>query len=107
MSDESRQASNCLQDKQPEWSREDVQRVLYHIIRSYENAHSYAFTNVAADKTKTQERTPKRFILFGTRLPFLGGDSEFLRDAIRIGRETLKDNDWWPDDDNVDNTISV
>lgn len=25
------------------------------------------------------------------------GDSELFRDAIRIGRETLKDNNWWPD----------
>lgn len=25
------------------------------------------------------------------------GDSELFRDAIRIGRETLKDNEWWPD----------
>lgn len=26
------------------------------------------------------------------------GDGELFRDAIRIGRETLKDNDWWPEE---------
>lgn len=55
--------------KAPMWSREDVQRVLYHVVRQYEIAQE------------------------------LGGDSELLRDAIRIGRETLKDNNWWPNDD--------
>jgi hypothetical protein len=52
------------------WSREDVQRVLYHIVRCYEQALE------------------------------LGGDSEILRDAIRIGRETLKGNNWWPNEEN-------
>lgn len=50
------------------WSRTDVQRVLYNIVRKYEQALE------------------------------LGGDSELLRDAIRIGRETLRDNNWWPRD---------
>ena len=54
------------------WSREDVQRVLYHIVRSYEVAHQH-----------------------------LGGDSEILRDAIRIGRQTLKDNNWWPHESDI------
>ncbi len=79
----------------PRWSREDVQRVLYHVVRAYEQAHSYAFIE-HKDGTKHQRKTPKRFIFFGQRLPFLGGDSELLRDAIRIARETVIDNDWWP-----------
>lgn len=29
----------------------------------------------------------------------LGGDSEFLRDAIRVAREVLKDCNWWPAED--------
>lgn len=50
----------------PRWSLEDVQRVLFNVVHRYEEAQG------------------------------LGGDSEFLRDAIRIARETLKDNNWWP-----------
>jgi hypothetical protein len=42
--------------------REDVQRVLYHVISRWD-----AF-----------------------------GDSELFRDAIRIGRQALQENDWWP-----------
>lgn len=62
------------------WSREDVQRVLYNIIRKYEQANE--------DSSGKQTRWRRRAVL--------GGDSELLRDAIRIGRETLKENDWWP-----------
>jgi hypothetical protein len=46
----------------PQWSREDVQRVLFHLIRTWDTF----------------------------------GDSEFFRDAIRIARQTLQENDWWP-----------
>jgi hypothetical protein len=48
------------------WSREQVQRVLYNVVTTYDQAQ------------------------------YLGGDSELLRDAIRIGRETLIENGWWP-----------
>lgn len=82
--------------KVPMWSREDVQRVLYHVIRNYEQAQGVSYAEVSGP-TRTERKTSRRFILFGQRLPFLGGDSELLRDAIRIGVETLKDNDWWPD----------
>jgi len=53
------------------WSRDDVQRVLYSVVRAHEQAQ------------------------------FLGGDSELLRDLIRIARATLKDNGWWPPTDEV------
>lgn len=56
--------------KPPRWSLEDVQRVLYLVIRRHEQAHAH-----------------------------LGGDSELLVDAVRIARETLIDNEWWPEDE--------
>lgn len=83
-------------ETEPRWTREDVQRVLYHVVRTYEQANSYAYTRISDGKEKAK-KNPRRFILFGKRLPFLGGDSELLRDAIRIARETLKDNHWWPE----------
>lgn len=86
-----------IEEDQARWSRTDVQRVLYNIIRKYEQACSPGYTLVK-DGQPRERRMPKRFIFFGPRIPALGGDSELLRDAIRIGRETLKDNDWWPDD---------
>lgn len=85
-----------MTDPEPRWTREEVQRVLYHVVTTYEQANSYAFTQTKGGEYKAT-KTPRRFILFGRRLPFLGGDSELLRDAIRIGRETLKDNHWWPE----------
>lgn len=75
----------------PRWSREDVQRVLFHVVKSYDQAN---MTECIHDGKL--RRAPKRFVFFGPRLPMLGGDSELLRDAIRIARETLKDNNWWP-----------
>jgi hypothetical protein len=45
-----------------QWSREDVQRVLYLVVGRWDTF----------------------------------GDSELFRDAIRIGRQTLIDNEWWP-----------
>lgn len=84
-----------VETTEPKWTREEVQRVLYHVVRCYEQANSYAFTKVEGGK-RTEEVTRRRFGIVGKRKPFLGGDSEFLRDAIRIARETLKDNDWWP-----------
>lgn len=80
---------------QPRWDREHVQRVLFNLVRCYEQAHTSQFTLKRNGRYKTA-RTPRRFILFGKRLPFLGGDSELLRYAIRIAKATLKDNDWWP-----------
>jgi hypothetical protein len=66
--------------------REALQRILYEIIASYDQAH-------------------EPIVIEGRRGPFgrqkittLGGDSELLRDAIRIGKIMLKENDWWPDD---------
>lgn len=53
----------------PRWTREDCQRTMFNTIQSYEQAR------------------------------FLGGDSELLRDAIRIMRQTLIDNDFYPEDD--------
>lgn len=76
------------------WSREDVQRVLYEVVRAYEQANTPHYTLDGRSK-----KMPRRFILFGRRLPVLGGDSELLRDRIRIARETLQDNHWWPDGD--------
>lgn len=56
----------------PRWSAEDLQRVLFHIVCTYEQA-----------------------------VRDLGGDSEFLRDAIlNVGKNTLLDNGWWPADKN-------
>lgn len=74
----------------PRWNREDVQRVLFHVVKAYDQANVTSYTGNGMMK-----RTPRRFVLFGRRLPALGGDSELLRDAIRIARTTLQDNDWW------------
>lgn len=52
----------------PRWSRTDVQRVLYEVVVAYDEAKAA-----------------------------LGGDSEILSDRIRIARQTLKDNNWWPE----------
>lgn len=77
-------------EAEPKWSREDVQRVLYHVIKRYEQA------NMPWDGKK---KSPKRFIFFGPRIPGLGGDSELLRSAIYdVAIPTLKDNNWWPED---------
>lgn len=82
----------------PRWTREDVQRVLFHVVKMYEQANDpWIMVGTGGDDV-TPKRSPKRFIFFGPRLPFLGGDSELLRDAIRIARQTLKDNNWWPND---------
>lgn len=85
------------------WTREDVQRVLYEVVRAYEGANGYHYTqyNIETRKEKAK-KSPKRFIFFGKRLPFLGGDSEFLLNRIDIARKTLKDNDWWPDETEED-----
>lgn len=80
---------------EPRWSREDVQRVLYTVVRAYEQANGVGQGVLVHGGRK---RPPKRFILFGRRLPFLGGDSEILRNRISIAKETLKDNNWWPDE---------
>ncbi len=85
-------------DEEVPWTREDVQRVLYEVVRAYEGANSYHYTLVKDGKEK-EKKTPRRFILFGRRLPFLGGDSEFLLNRIEIARKTLKANGWWPEDD--------
>jgi hypothetical protein len=75
------------------WSREEVQRVLYHVVRQYQMAQSPSYSNGKSKKM------PRRFGLFGRRLPFLGGDSELLRSAIYdVAIPTLRDNNWWPDD---------
>lgn len=79
------------------WSLEDVQRVLYHVVATYEQSVSPDYTYVRGS-LKTEEKMPRRFIFFGKRLPFLGGDSELLRDAMRVAKETLKDNHWWPEE---------
>lgn len=82
------------------WSREDVQRVLYHVIRLYEQANSPQHTEYDEKNKAKNRKMPRRFIFFGRRLPFLGGDSELLRDAIyKTAIPTLKDNNWWPEDD--------
>lgn len=78
------------------WSREDVQRVLYEVVRAYEGANDYHYTLVKNGREKAK-RYPKRFVFFGRRLPFLGGDSEILLNRIEIARKTLKENGWWPD----------
>ncbi len=80
------------------WTREDVQRVLYEVVRAYEGANDYRYTLVT-DRKEKAKKYPKRFIFFGKRLPFLGGDSEILLNRIDIARKTLKDNNWWPEDD--------
>lgn len=56
-----------VKEADSQWSREQVQRVLYTVVASYDQAHAE-----------------------------LGSDREFLRDAIRIGRQMLIDNEWWP-----------
>lgn len=77
------------------WSREEVQRVLFHVVKQYEQAISPVYTENGKAK-----KSPRRFVLFGQRLPFLGGDSELLRSAIYdVAIPTLKDNDWWPQTD--------
>lgn len=65
--------------------RETLQRILYEIISSYDQAHA---------PIKIEGRRG----LFGPKVTTLGGDSELLRDAIRIGRIMLKENGWWPDE---------
>lgn len=82
--------------KEIRWSREDLQRMLYAIVRAYEDANCPDYTLIENDKHKARKE-PRRFILFGRRLPFLGGDSEILRNHIEIAINMLKDNDWWPD----------
>ncbi len=84
--------------KEVPWTREDVQRVLYEVVRAYEGANDYRYTLVT-DRKEKAKKYPKRFIFFGKRLPFLGGDSEILLNRIDIARKTLKDNNWWPEDD--------
>lgn len=79
-------------------SREAVLRVLYHVVKSYEQANRSAYgsrVNGVVQPTKM----PRRFVLFGRRLPCLGGDSELLRDAVRIAKLSLKDNDWWDENE--------
>lgn len=81
----------------PKHSLEDVQRVLYHVVCRYEQA------NLPVDGNGN--KTPRRFVFFGRRIPGLGGDSELLRSAIYdVAVPTLKDNDWWPDDQVNDRT---
>lgn len=82
---------------EPKWTREDVQSVLYHIIKTYEQAQDVNYIEIRNSVAHVKRKTPRRFIVCGQRMPFLGGDSELLRNAIRIGVETLKDNHWWPD----------
>lgn len=82
------------------WSREDVQRVLYNVIRLYQQACSPEYTTYGKNNKAKNKKMPRRFILFGKRLPYLGEDSEFLRHSIHnIAIPTLKDNNWWPEDD--------
>lgn len=82
-------------DTEPKWDREDVQRVLYNVVRKYQQACLPDY-----EHNGKQKRGPRRFILFGPRLPFLGGDSELLRSAIYdVAIPTLKDNQWWPEDE--------
>jgi hypothetical protein len=33
---------------------------------------------------------------------FLGGDSEILRDAVRVAREELIRREWWPEEERAD-----
>lgn len=80
------------------WTREDVQRVLYEVVCAYEGANGYHYTLIK-DGKHIEKKNPRRFIFFGRRLPFLGGDSEILLNRIDIARKTLKDNGWWPDDE--------
>lgn len=85
-------------EKETRWTREDVQRVLYEVVRAYEGANGYHYTWYKGDKEK-HKKTPRRFIFFGRRLPFLGGDSEILLNRIDIARKTLQDNGWWPEEE--------
>lgn len=83
-----------MTDADYRWSREHLQRVLYHVIKAYEQANTPNY-----ELNGRRRRTPRRFILFGRRIPGLGGDSELLRHAIYgIAIPTLKDNNWWPSD---------
>lgn len=66
--------------------REALQRILYEIIASYDQAH--ARITVEGRRSWCGRR----------RTTTLGGDSELLRDAIRIGRIMLKENKWWPNE---------
>lgn len=85
------------------WTREDVQRVLYEVVRAYEGANSYHYTQYNTETRKEKaKKSPRRFIFFGRRLPVLGGDSEFLLNRIEIARKTLQDNGWWPDETEED-----
>lgn len=65
--------------------REALQRILYEIVASYDQAHA---------PIKIEGRRG----LFGPKTTTLGGDSELLRDAIRIGKIMLKENGWCPDE---------
>jgi hypothetical protein len=58
--------------EEPMWTREDVQRVLFHVVQRYNEA-----------------------------IEFHGGlFDEFLHSAIvDVAIPTLKDNRWWPDDE--------
>jgi hypothetical protein len=77
---------------EPRWDREDVQRVLYHVVKLYQQANT--------PSNGQGGKTPRRFVFFGRRLPGLGGDSELLRSAIYdVAIPTLKANEWWPEDD--------
>jgi hypothetical protein len=84
-----------MTETEPKWDLDAVQRVLYHVVRRYEQANLPDY-----EHNGTPKKSPKRFILFGPRLPFLGGDSELLRSAIYdVAIPTLKDNGHWPEDD--------
>lgn len=79
----------------PMWDREQVQRVLYHVVRRYEQAITPDY-----ERDGQPKKMPRRFVLFGRRLPGLGGDSELLRSAVfDVAIPTLKDNNWWPAED--------
>ena len=90
---------------EPRWSREEVQRVLYTVVRAYEQANSRSYDKAGIIAYKRDRkgilRRRTRHSLFRSEAPkpILGGDSELLRDAIRIAKQTLKDNNWWPEDD--------
>lgn len=86
----------------PEWDLDAVQRVLYHVVRRYQQANEPEYLH-HENNTSRVKKMPRRFILFGPRLPFLGGDSELLRSAIYdVAIPTLKNNGHWPfeDEDN-------
>ena len=62
-------SDDARREDAPRWSAEDLQRVLFHIVCTYEQA-----------------------------VREMGGDSEFLREAILMtGKNTLIDNNWWPE----------